>query len=430
MENLNLLGRPDLKASMSKISLWKLVQYEKVIFLDADTFVLQSIDHLFDLDADFAAAPDIGWPDIFNSGVFLTKPNMGTCAALMRLATGGVSFDGGDQGLLNTYFSSFHRLSFTYNVTPSSGYQYQPAYKHFESQIKVGHFIGADKPWTRGQNAGMDGAYGQMLSRWWAVHDKHYRSTPQPYTPAVSDSATTFGSEPPLGQSWDGSKSAPPAKGRPQAAALSFAGFKNTWDEPRSSAFYSPSGSRTPKSVHFERSKGPVKNPVFPWEGKSSASRSFPEDFVAPIQEVRTIPRDDTSSPEGTGLGQPGNIQYSNAWDSHAEIKKFISDAGIATKNPREANSVWGSGTHTPREPEMPEGQSKLSSSAADIPGSKDGNKKDFLLSDPSGVPPAHEWNPSSAMDALASNAQTLAEKASERAKTTAQSVQEAVMPE
>lgn len=32
------------------------------------------------------------------------------------------SWDGGDQGLLNDYFPSWNRLSFTYNVTPSAYY--------------------------------------------------------------------------------------------------------------------------------------------------------------------------------------------------------------------------------------------------------------------------------------------------------------------
>ena len=378
LENLNLLGRPDLKASMTKLNLWKQVQYKKVVFLDADTLVLQNIDHLFDLAVDFAAAPDIGWPDIFNSGVFLATPNMGTCAALMRLVNGGVSFDGGDQGLLNTYFSNYHRLSFTYNVTPSASYQYQPAYKHFESQLKVAHFIGERKPWTLDAGS-YTGAYGQLLSRWWSVHDLHYNDPPKAaQEPKLSASAG----------SWDAAASPPPTAGRPQAAGLSFAGFKNTWDEPRSSAFYSPGGTRTPKSVHFERA-GPIENPVFPWEGKTSSERTFPEDSKAPLQEVRTIPRDDTSTPDHE---EPESIQFPNAWDAHDEIKKYMVDAGISSSKPGPPKSLYGSGTHTPQP--ATEG-------------------KEFKL-EPSGVP--ESWDPSSAVDKLASHAQELAEKAAEQA--------------
>ncbi len=39
------------------------------MFLDADTLVLANSDKLF-VREEFSAAPDAGWPDCFNSGVF------------------------------------------------------------------------------------------------------------------------------------------------------------------------------------------------------------------------------------------------------------------------------------------------------------------------------------------------------------------------
>ena len=38
-ENLALIGRPDLGVTFTKLHCWKLIQYEKCVFLDADTFV-------------------------------------------------------------------------------------------------------------------------------------------------------------------------------------------------------------------------------------------------------------------------------------------------------------------------------------------------------------------------------------------------------
>jgi glycogenin glucosyltransferase len=65
--NLHLMRRLDLHAALTKINLWKLTQFRKVVYVDADMVALRVPDELFDVDADFAAAPDAGWPDCFNS---------------------------------------------------------------------------------------------------------------------------------------------------------------------------------------------------------------------------------------------------------------------------------------------------------------------------------------------------------------------------
>ena len=42
------------------------VAHCRCVFLDADTLVLQNIDDLFSRE-ELSAAPDVGWPDCFNS---------------------------------------------------------------------------------------------------------------------------------------------------------------------------------------------------------------------------------------------------------------------------------------------------------------------------------------------------------------------------
>lgn len=76
------------------------------MYVDADIVALRAVDELFDLNVPFAAAPDIGWPDCFNSGVMVLAPNVGDFWSLHTLASSGSSFDGADQGLLNEYFGS------------------------------------------------------------------------------------------------------------------------------------------------------------------------------------------------------------------------------------------------------------------------------------------------------------------------------------
>lgn len=175
--NLYLMNRADLHSAFTKINLWKQTQFRKIVYIDADIVAYRAPDELFNLSQPFSAAPDIGWPDLFNSGVMALTPNLGDYYALMAMAERGISFDGADQGLLNMHFkNTYNRLSFTYNVTPSAHYQYLPAYRHFQSSINMVHFIGSEKPWFQGRTATSAGSpYDEMIGRWWAVYDRHYR---------------------------------------------------------------------------------------------------------------------------------------------------------------------------------------------------------------------------------------------------------------
>ncbi|EED20093.1 glycogenin [Talaromyces stipitatus ATCC 10500] len=206
--NLLLMGRLDLVSTFTKIELWRQTQYSKIVYMDADVVALRAPDELLSLQEDFAAAPDIGWPDIFNSGVMVLRPNLQDYYALRTLAERGTSFDGGDQGLLNTYFKKWHRLSFTYNCTPSGNYQYMPAYRHFESTITLIHFIGQQKPWTQSRHAFASGTpYYQLLGRWWAEYDRHYRSMPASLLSAPSPISSQF--QPPYNASTTPQKNIP-----------------------------------------------------------------------------------------------------------------------------------------------------------------------------------------------------------------------------
>jgi glycogenin len=194
--NLALLGRPELGPTFTKLHLWSLIQFEKVVFLDADTLVLKNIDDLFERE-EFSACADIGWPDCFNSGVFVATPNEETYQNLMKLAEKEGSFDGGDQGLLNAFFSdwsigpSSRRIPFTYNLTINASYSYAPAYARFKNDVKVVHFIGTQKPWTyyrlsdgsvipRGigsdPNISNGGGNLEYVQMWWSVYDNLTKS--------------------------------------------------------------------------------------------------------------------------------------------------------------------------------------------------------------------------------------------------------------
>ncbi|KAL4241793.1 hypothetical protein ABKN59_000729 [Abortiporus biennis] len=187
---LQLLGRPDLHSVLTKLHIFRLTQYSKIIFLDADVLPIRPLSHLFKLPHEFSAAPDVGWPDIFNSGVLVLSPGDDKFNELNELFKTKGTWDGGDQGLLNEWRgSNWNRLSFTYNTTPTAAYTYAPAYERFGSQISAIHFIGPNKPWKsipfrdpglkyaetpHGVQQAYD--YSSLLDRWFEVYDRHYRT--------------------------------------------------------------------------------------------------------------------------------------------------------------------------------------------------------------------------------------------------------------
>lgn len=152
--NLALLARPELGITFTKLHCWRLTQYEKCVFIDADALVVRNCDELFERE-ELSAAPDVGWPDCFNSGVFVFRPSQQTFASITAFAAAKGSFDGGDQGLLNMYFSDWaskdisKHLPFIYNMCSTATYSYLPAFKQFGEDVRIIHFIGITKPWLQ-----------------------------------------------------------------------------------------------------------------------------------------------------------------------------------------------------------------------------------------------------------------------------------------
>ncbi|XP_035513364.1 glycogenin-1b isoform X2 [Morone saxatilis] len=151
--HLVMMKRPDLGVTFTKLHCWTLTHYSKCVFMDADTLVLSNIDELFDRE-ELSAAPDPGWPDCFNSGVFVFRPSMETYGKLLQYCTEHGSFDGGDQGVLNGFFSTWatadisKHLPFIYNLSSIAIYTYLPAFKQYGGNAKVVHFLGKTKPWS------------------------------------------------------------------------------------------------------------------------------------------------------------------------------------------------------------------------------------------------------------------------------------------
>ncbi|KAF3845221.1 hypothetical protein F7725_008384, partial [Dissostichus mawsoni] len=188
--HLSLMKRPDLGVTFTKLHCWTLTHYSKCVFMDADTMVLSNIDELFERE-ELSAAPDPGWPDCFNSGVFVFTPSNETHEKLITFCSENGSFDGGPQQLLNTWATKdiSNHLPFIYNLSSISIYSYLPAFKQYGHDAKVVHFLGKVKPWSysydnqrgevRGHSLPPDQCqlHPDYLLLWWQL----YAKSVQPY---------------------------------------------------------------------------------------------------------------------------------------------------------------------------------------------------------------------------------------------------------
>ncbi|KAJ3144108.1 Exostoses (Multiple)-like 3 [Irineochytrium annulatum] len=133
----------------SKLNLWSQTRFKKVVFLDADLLIVKNIDNLFERD-EMSAAMDLA--GTFNTGVFVAEPNATTYADMLSVYPKAPSYNKGDQGFLNYYFTEYlkeksvHSLPTEYNV-PSKLQEYA-IWEKIRRQAKVFHLTSATKPWN------------------------------------------------------------------------------------------------------------------------------------------------------------------------------------------------------------------------------------------------------------------------------------------
>jgi glycogenin glucosyltransferase len=152
---------PRFARTFSKLRAFGLSGLDKIALLDSDTVVLRNVDDLFERPS-IAAAPDFFLPDRFNSGVLVVDPSPALFEEVYaRLAQLG-SYDGGDQGFLNEYFSGWyaapvaHRLPAGYNMHHFI-FQFMLSHASLRDRVleeaKIIHFT-LQKPWMGRMSSG------------------------------------------------------------------------------------------------------------------------------------------------------------------------------------------------------------------------------------------------------------------------------------
>lgn len=172
-----------------KLEVFRLRGYDRVIYLDCDTLVVDDISQLWDPaqynERPFFAAREQAAMGVhqlvvgrFNTGVMVVNRPLMDDAVWQRMvdiARTGASYDGGDQGVINAYLDAVGgpvgELDAGFNVLVRAKKEGQwDVYRH---RLKVLHFVNALKPWSAEHHH--DWLFDDELKRLW---DDAYRFVP------------------------------------------------------------------------------------------------------------------------------------------------------------------------------------------------------------------------------------------------------------
>ncbi|KAL6132479.1 hypothetical protein ACLB2K_064722 [Fragaria x ananassa] len=173
VEKISLLANPNqvrptrFWGVYTKLKIFNMTNYKKVVYLDADTIVVKSVEDLFECSK-FCA--NLKHSERLNSGVMVVEPSERVFQDMMGKVTTLESYTGGDQGFLNSYYSDFpnarvfepnlapevrksrpapemERLSTLYNADVGL-YMLANKWMVNESELRVIHYtLGPLKPW-------------------------------------------------------------------------------------------------------------------------------------------------------------------------------------------------------------------------------------------------------------------------------------------
>ncbi len=166
-----------------KLRLWELEQFEKVVFLDADTLVIRNIDRLFGYP-EFAAAPNLyeTLADFhrLNSGVFVAQPSRRTFAAMLHALEQPDRFwRRTDQTFLETFFPDWHGLPYIFNTLQYVWFNLPQLWDW--RRIHVIHYQ-YEKPWER--HHPRRELLAPLIDAWWHVHEHGRLPADLPAPPA------------------------------------------------------------------------------------------------------------------------------------------------------------------------------------------------------------------------------------------------------
>ena len=147
----------------SKLEIFAQVEFDKIVYLDADMVVLQNIDELFEKAHMSAANPSGRLPEFsthhkqLNSGLMVIEPSLELYNNMMNIIKENpTSQYAGDQDIIHSYFPDWPlkkelHLDVKYHMFHSDLKEYNKLFgyeiSHNKNSVKVIHYIGTVKPW-------------------------------------------------------------------------------------------------------------------------------------------------------------------------------------------------------------------------------------------------------------------------------------------
>ncbi|PWA57428.1 plant glycogenin-like starch initiation protein 5 [Artemisia annua] len=159
----------------SKLRIWQLTEYDKVIFIDADLIVLKKLDKFFSYPQLSAVGND---KYLFNSGLILIEPSQCMFNGLMEKISTLRSYNGGDQGFLNEAFTWWHRFHSKLNHLKIFHNTNDTRHEIMDGLYTI-HYLGL-KPWLcyKDYDCNWDKldhrryASDSAHKKWWKVYEK------------------------------------------------------------------------------------------------------------------------------------------------------------------------------------------------------------------------------------------------------------------
>ena len=180
----------------TKLRVFEMIEYKKVIFLDADLIICSNIEPLF--EADHMSSVIAGglitenkWIDL-NGGLLVIEPSVKLFNKMLEAASYLPSSDKSDQGFLHSFYKNWPQnkhlhLDHKFNVPiqyleiycKNFNYQFSYIDRKLVTNISVLHFWGPVKPWL----IHPDSIYledsqkiKQAIDLWWDMYEEAVES--------------------------------------------------------------------------------------------------------------------------------------------------------------------------------------------------------------------------------------------------------------
>ena len=168
VNNNNAQGDNRFNYTFDKLLIFGLTQFDKIVFLDSDIYILQNLDHLFEkphMSAMIAGKSYPGnedWVDL-TSGIMTLVPEDGLVRKLEAAIPGVIEKKGacGDQDILQAYYSEWTKhpeldMGEKYGIMAGYADYYEKTLGYTYSgdvndpkSVAIMHYAGEKKPWMQ-----------------------------------------------------------------------------------------------------------------------------------------------------------------------------------------------------------------------------------------------------------------------------------------